>query len=57
MKKKKKKYSEPCILFMVVLPLCLMLSCVVHVSAETNDIYADMSGVVDQLQDSIRCFK
>lgn len=42
MKKKKKKYSEPCILFMVVLSLCLMLSCVVHVSAETNDIYAEM---------------
>lgn len=42
MKKKKKKYSEPCILFMVVLSLCLMLSCVVNVSAETNDIYAEM---------------
>ena len=42
MQKKKKKYSKLCILFMAALSLCLMLSCVVNVSAETNDIYAEM---------------
>lgn len=42
MQKKKKKYSKLCTLFMAALSLCLMLSCVVNVSAETNDIYAEM---------------
>lgn len=42
MQKKKRKYSKLCILLMVVLFLCLMLSCVVNVSAETNDTYAEM---------------
>ena len=42
MQKKKRKYSKLCILLMVALSLCLMLSCVVNVSAETNDTYAEM---------------
>lgn len=42
MQKKKRKYSKLCILLLVVLSLCLMLSCVVNVSAETNDTYAEM---------------
>ena len=42
MQKKKKKYSKLCTLFMAALSLCLMLSCVVNVSAETNDTYAEM---------------
>ena len=42
MQKKKKKYSKLCTLFMAALSLCSMLSCVVNVSAETNDTYAEM---------------
>lgn len=42
MQKKKRKYSKLCILLLVVLSLCLMLSCVVNVNAETNDTYAEM---------------
>ena len=42
MQKITRKHCKSCILFLVVLFLCLMLPCTAKVSAETNDSYSEM---------------